>query len=152
MSIRLLAVRRLEIDSLPSDFSLEFRQVFQEHSHNLGVEYRPRALLEHRDCLAAGSRLSVSSVFHQRVKAVGDAQDPGAYWDLIASQSIWIAFPVPPLVLMPDYRYYWIRKLDSLQNLRADNGVHFHPFKFRRRQWSWLVEYMVWYSKLPDIV
>src|SRR6185312_7508127 len=49
-----------------------------------------------------GHPLAVGSVAGHGVVSVCDRQDPGNVWDGLARQTIWIAFAVPSLMVMPD--------------------------------------------------
>jgi hypothetical protein len=73
-----------------------------EGAHESRVELRAGAAGDFRSPLGSGCRLFVRAGGRDDIEDVGDRDDPPGEGDLCAGDSSWVAFAVPPLMVVPD--------------------------------------------------
>ncbi len=142
----------LAVDALASYLAFEFVQVVHEDDDHLGIEEGAAPILEQGYRFLTAHRFAVLAVFSDRVEAVGDGQNPSGDWDLVALQAVGITSAVPSFVMVSDHRHNRIREADSLQYLRAYDGVHLHLVEFGGRQSAGFVENIVGHRELAYVV
>ena len=96
--------------------------------------------------------LPVLAVRGQSIEAIDCSQNASPNRNVLSGQSVRISATVPFFVMGAHDRHHWIRKVDLLQNLRADRGMDFHLVEFFRRQFAGLRNNVLWHRQLSDIV
>ena len=95
---------------------------------------------------------AVLAILTECVKAIYDRQDSRRQRNLFTFQSVGITTTIPAFVMMTNDRHNRIVKIHSAENLCSDNGVHLHLLELWSSQLSRLVQDVIRYCDLTDIV
>src|SRR5579859_783012 len=92
----------------------------QKNVNDLRVEVRTSVLLDDRLRLLVAPGRSIGPRGRKRVVHIGDGQYPGQQRYLLTFQPRWVPGPIPLLMVVENDRLHRPRKLNRIQNGRAD--------------------------------
>ena len=99
-----------------------------------------------------GQPLAVRPVRRHRVKAIDDRENSRANRDRLSRKTGGISGSIPILVVMAHDGDDGIGEADRRQNVGADIGMPLHRLELDRRQCARLVQNVLRYRELPDVV
>src|SRR5919109_550139 len=90
------------------------------------VELTPRTFGDRSPRLGERRRRPVGPIGRDRIQGVGNREDTCRHRDLLALQPVWVAGPVPALVVIPNNFGSPLEEWDPAEDLRADQRVPAH--------------------------
>jgi hypothetical protein len=137
---------------LRAGLHLRLRQNLEEDVDHVRIERFARLLLQQRHRFFDRNQAVVHAFGRQSVEMVGDAQHPGAGWDLLTFQTGGITAAIPPLVVAEDDRGDRVRKRHVGDDRGADLRMDVEPLQLLDGQRTGLGEDVLRDGKLADIV
>src|SRR5208282_1014348 len=86
------------------------------------------------------------------VKTVDDRKDACSDRNHFSSQAVWISAAIPLFVVGPNNGNNWVRKLDAVENFRADDRMDLHSIEFFGREASGFGEDLLRNGELAYVV
>ena len=124
----------------------------QKAGHNPGVETRTGELLDGLNGEFRGRRSLVRAVGRDRVKRIGDPDDPRHERNLLPLQAIGITASVPGLVVPADTWQVIPERRNRLDDIRPDHRVQLHLLELLGGQDAVLFEHSILDPDFADIV